>query len=98
MTAAAVATDAVSGPAFSLPASIRGTLPCPDCARIRARLDLWPEGIFRLQRAFVGQRGSDDDLGRRGAQPHLVLRGREARYDAAVGRAPIAVLDAIQLR
>jgi copper homeostasis protein (lipoprotein) len=47
-----------------LPASYAGTLPCADCAGVRAQLDLWPDGVFHLQRIHVGKPGRDDDRGR----------------------------------
>lgn len=47
-----------------LPASYLGVLPCSDCDGVRAQLDLWPDGVFHLQRTYVGKSGRDDDRGR----------------------------------
>jgi len=65
----------------SLPASFAGELPCSDCAGVRTQLDLWPDGVFHLQRAYVGKPGRDDDRGRWRRVPEkdvvLLYGGRE---------------------
>ena len=63
---------------LALPASFRGVLPCPDCAGVRTQLDLWPDGVFHLQRVFVGKAGNDDERGRwrrDPSRPVLLLYG-----------------------
>jgi heat shock protein HslJ len=63
---------------LELPASFRGMLPCPNCESIQAQLDLWPDGVFHLRRAFVGKPGSDDEIGRwreDPLQPEILLYG-----------------------
>lgn len=66
---------------MQLPASFSGTLPCPDCEGIRAQLDLWPDGVFHLNRAGDGTPHRDDDLGRWRRDPGspviLLYGGRE---------------------
>ena len=49
---------------LQLPATFTGTLPCRDCAGIRAQLDLWPDGVFHLGREGEGTPDRDDGLGR----------------------------------
>lgn len=66
---------------MQLPASFSGTLPCTDCAGVRAHLDLWPDGVFHLRRTHVDKPGHDDDLGRWRRDPErpviLLYGGRE---------------------
>jgi copper homeostasis protein (lipoprotein) len=57
------ATPATDRPA-TLPASFSGSLPCAGSAGAGAQLDLWPDGVFHLQRTCLGQPGRDDDRGR----------------------------------
>ena len=68
-------------PELLLPASFSGTLPCRDCAGVRAQLDLWPDGVFHLSRAGEGTPERDDDLGRWRRDPGgpviLLYGGRE---------------------
>ena len=67
--------------ALDLPASFTGMLPCPDCTAIRAQLDLWPDGVFHLNRSREGTPQRDDDLGRWRRDPGspviLLYGGRE---------------------
>jgi copper homeostasis protein (lipoprotein) len=59
------AADAAPASDPLLPASFAGTLPCSDCEGVRAQLDLWPDGIYHLQRIHLGRAaGRDDDRGR----------------------------------
>ncbi len=58
--AAATATD---GP-LARPASFAGTLACAGSAGAGAQLDLWPDGVFHLQRTCLGTPDRDDDRGR----------------------------------
>lgn len=51
-------------PGPELPASYAGVLPCAGCEGVRTQLDLWPDGVFHLQRVFVGRQDRDDDRGR----------------------------------
>ena len=55
---AAEARDAPAGigaHGLRLPASFIGDLPCADCERLRYRLNLWPDQVFHLRRAWVGK-------------------------------------------
>jgi hypothetical protein len=69
-------TVGVSG--LELPATFRGDLPCADCEGIRYHLDLWPDGVFHLRRAWLGKPGIEDDRGRWRKDP------RQLRQSAAV--------------
>jgi uncharacterized lipoprotein NlpE involved in copper resistance len=64
-----------------LPATFTGTLPCRDCAGIRAQLDLWPDGVFHLGREGAGTPDRDDDIGQWRRNPGsaviLLYGGRE---------------------
>jgi len=65
-------------PGTTLPASFAGVLPCHDCEGVRTQLDLWPDGVFHLQRAYLGKAGRDDDRGRWRRVPEkdiLLLQG-----------------------
>lgn len=66
---------------LQLPASFSGTLPCHNCAGNRAHLDLWPDGVFHLNRAGDAASDRDDDLGRWRRDPGspviLLYGGRE---------------------
>jgi heat shock protein HslJ/uncharacterized lipoprotein NlpE involved in copper resistance len=48
----------------ALPASFVGALPCKGSLGVRAQLDLWPDGVFHLQRVCAGTPARDDDRGR----------------------------------
>jgi copper homeostasis protein (lipoprotein) len=83
---------------LELPASFSGTLPCPDCAGIRAQLDLWPDGVFHLGRDGEGTPDRDDDLGRWRRDPGspviLLYGGREMPLQfAVVGPRALRALD-----
>lgn len=75
------AAPLATGPELQLPASFTGTLPCHDCAGVRAHLDLWPDGVFHLRRTHAGGTERDDDLGRWRRDPGraviLLYGGRE---------------------
>lgn len=64
-----------------LPASFAGVLPYPGCTAARTQLDLWPDGVFHLQRICLDKPGRDDDRGRWRRAPNeqriLVHGGRE---------------------
>lgn len=49
---------------LELPATFAGTLPCADCPGVRHRLNLWPDGVFHLQRTWLARGGSASDIGR----------------------------------
>lgn len=69
-------TVGVSG--LELPATFRGDLPCADCEGIRYHLDLWPDGVFHLRRAWLGKPGIEDDRGRwrkDPSRPVIILYG-----------------------
>ena len=70
-----------AGSELQLPASFTGTLPCQGCNGIRAQLDLWPDGVFHLNRAGDGSPDREDDLGRwrhdPGSPVILLYGGRE---------------------
>lgn len=53
--------DAV-GATLALPATFTGDLPCADCEAIRHHLDLWPDGVFHLQRTWIAPARADADL------------------------------------
>ncbi len=83
---------------LSLPASLTGTLPCPDCDGIETRLTLWPDQTYHLARTYLG-RDSDaraDEIGRWYADPAadaLVLMGG----GAALTRWKVGAPDALRL-
>jgi copper homeostasis protein (lipoprotein) len=52
-----------------LPASFAGVLPCAGSPGSRAQLDLWPDGVFHLQRECAGSPAREDDRGRWRATP-----------------------------
>ena len=64
-----------------LPATFKGILPCDGCEGVRAQLDLWPDGVFHLQRRPIGNASTDDDRGRWRMEPErsilLLYGGRE---------------------
>lgn len=72
-------SDLVAG--LELPATFAGTLPCADCPGIRYRLNLWPDGVFHLQREYLEKDFTDDDIGRWRKDPArnaiLLYGGRE---------------------
>jgi len=49
---------------LELPATFRGTLPCADCPGIRYRLNLWPDGVFHLQREWLERDFEESAAGR----------------------------------
>ena len=85
---------------LSLPATFMGDLPCADCEAIRYHLDLWPDQVFHLQRAWIGVEGPlvDDVLGRWSIDPSrmaLILHDRRADLPefAITGPATLRLLD-----
>lgn len=82
-TAPAEAADdqVFTAPGLRLPATFAGTLPMASGPGADWHLDLWPDQVFHLSRAY-GQEGSDADIGRWHADPSrdaIVLQGgREA--------------------
>jgi len=73
-----MAAAALPDPA--LPASFAGVLPCSDCDGLRVQLDLWPDGVFHLQRIRLGGAGREDDRGQWRAVPDTdLLRLQGAR-------------------
>lgn len=63
-----------------LPASLSGTLPCPDCDGIAVQVMLWPDQTYHLSRTFLGREGDPTEgvIGRWHADPAtdtLVLAG-----------------------
>lgn len=63
-TVDASAAEPASAGIPELPASYSGVLPCMGSMGIRAQLDLWPDGVFHLQRSCAGSPARDDDRGR----------------------------------
>jgi copper homeostasis protein (lipoprotein) len=57
-------TEAADALSTTLPASFAGALPCGGSAGVRAHLDLWPDGVFHLQRSCAGNPAREDDRGR----------------------------------
>jgi len=47
-----------------LPAHFTGDLPCADCPGIRYLLNLWPDQVFHLRRAYLGRDMDVDTIGR----------------------------------
>ncbi len=85
-TADGADADTASEPAervagLELPATFRGTLPCADCPGIRYRLNLWPDGVFHLQREWLERDLTKSDIGRWRRDPArnavLLSDGRE---------------------
>lgn len=63
-----------------LPAGFVGELPCADCDGIDFRLDLWPDQVFHLRRAWDGKDMQRDSIGRwtvEGAAGIIALRGAD---------------------
>lgn len=56
--------EAVSAGSSGLPASFAGILPCMASDGVGSQLDLWPDGVFHLQRRCEGTTSRDDDRGR----------------------------------
>jgi copper homeostasis protein (lipoprotein) len=74
----AEARAVVGAHGLRLPATFRGDLPCADCEGIRHHLDLWPDQVFHLRRAWLGKDLVRDDVGRWRVDPArsaLVLDG-----------------------
>jgi len=71
--------DLVAG--LELPATFAGTLPCADCPGIRYSLNLWPDGVFHLQREWLERDFRESDVGRWRKDPArdavLLYGGRE---------------------
>jgi len=93
--------DAATPPAtlgLRLPATFRGDLPCADCEAIRYRLDLWPEGVFRLQREWLGRDTTRDVFGRWRADEarhavELAVDGEDLHRFEVVGAQRLRALD-----
>ena len=45
---------------LKLPATFTGFLPCADCPGVRWHLDLWPDGVYALQREWSGKAARDE--------------------------------------
>lgn len=63
-TLPAAGAEPARGTPQALPASFVGALPCMGSAGVRSQLDLWPDGVFHLQRSCTGSPARDDDRGR----------------------------------
>ncbi len=97
------AADAGNGPdlvaGLELPATFGGTLPCADCPGIRYRLNLWPDGVFHLQREWLERDFTESDIGRWRKDPArdavLLYGGREMPLQFSVeGPRTLRQLDA----
>lgn len=65
---------------LTLPGSFSGTLPAASGPGIRHQLDLWPDQVFQLRRAWIDRGTTEDLLGRWHVDPErraLVLEGGE---------------------
>ena len=74
------APTAIGAHGMRLPASFQGGLPCPDCERLRYRLNLWPDQVFHLRRNWRGKDVVSDAIGRWSVDPvrrTLTLGGAE---------------------
>ncbi len=58
------ATPAIGAHGLRLPATFAGRLPCVDCDAERFQLNLWPDQVFHLRRAWVGKERREDEIGR----------------------------------
>lgn len=88
----------LTAPGLRLPATFRGDLPCADCPAIRHHLDLWPDQVFHLRRAYVGRDLVTAEIGRWHADPVrdavVLVTGEDAPLRFAVeGAERLRLLD-----
>ena len=76
-------TPAIGAHGLRLPATFTGRVPCADCEAERFQLNLWPDQVFFLRRAWVGKDRRQDSIGRWSvdADRHVLdLRGTGAEF------------------
>lgn len=57
-------TPAIGAHGLRLPATFAGRVPCADCEAERFQLNLWPDQVFFLRRAWIGKDRRQDSIGR----------------------------------
>jgi copper homeostasis protein (lipoprotein) len=57
-------TPAIGAHGLRLPATFAGELPCSDCEAERIQINLWPDQVFHLRRAWKGTDHRRDSIGR----------------------------------
>ena len=76
-------TPAIGAHGLRLPATFTGRVPCADCEAERFQLNLWPDQVFFLRRAWIGKDRRQDSIGRWSvdADRHVLdLRGTGAEF------------------
>lgn len=80
VAAADASEPRLAAPGLLLPGTFTGDLPAASGPGVRHQLDLWPDQVFQLRRAWLGRDASRDMLGRWHVDPArraLVLEGGE---------------------
>jgi heat shock protein HslJ/uncharacterized lipoprotein NlpE involved in copper resistance len=72
---------------LNLPATFKGKLPCADCEELKHQLNLWPDRVFHLHRAWIGTDLTQDAVGLWSVDPSrnaLILSAGEDKLEFEV--------------